>query len=102
MSRYNYMEESKVADIDGEVYYDPLSIDYSKLVLSEVPTPHKINSSDIQKFWIYMYNTYGSDAVEDLLLSINGIGYVGELEPGSTIFNIKAADLISCVKTDSE
>ncbi len=102
MTRYDYMKESQVTDIDGEVYLDPLSIDYSKLELTEVPTPNKISSADIQKFWLYMYNNYGSDSMDDILLSINGIGYIGELEPGSVIFNISQNDMERCVQSENE
>jgi hypothetical protein len=100
-TRYDYMEESNVSDIDGQVYYDPLSINYSNLSLSEVPTPQRVNASDIQKFWIYMYNNYGLESMDDILLSLNGIGYVGELEPGSVIFNISLNDMKKCVSSEN-
>lgn len=93
MNRYDFMEVSKVTDEDGMAYYDPLSVDYSKLKLSEIPTVKTITAADIEKFYLYMYNNYGEVSLDDILLLLNGIGYVGELEPGSTIFNFSKADL---------
>ena len=49
-----------------------------------------------------MYNNYGSDSMDDILLSINGIGYIGELEPGSVIFNISQNDMERCVQSENE
>lgn len=102
MTRYDFMTESKVTDADGTAYPDPLSVDYSKLKLTEVPIPKEVSASDIEKFYLYMYNNYGTDSLDDVLLLLNGIGYVGELEPGSIIFNFSMQDLKHFNRAESE
>lgn len=92
-SRYDYMDESKVADIDKEVYPDPLSITYNDIQFSQMPTSKLVTEGDINKFWLYMYKNYNMCELDDVLLNINGIPYIGTLEPGDLIFNINARDL---------
>lgn len=92
-SRYDFMEASSVKDIDDEVFPDILSEDYSKFYFTEVPTPVMVSAGTIQKFWLYMQENYGIPYYDDLLLNMNGIPYIGMLEPGSTIWNISLNDM---------
>lgn len=94
ISRYDYMDSSSVIDEDGLEFPDILSVDYSKIQFQgDLPSPSIISEGDIQKFWLYMYRNYGTTECDDLLLNINGIPYVGMLEPGSNILNISVSDI---------
>lgn len=92
-SRYDYMEESKVADIDKERFPDPLSITYNDIQFSQMPTSKIITEGDINKFWLYMHRNYNMTEMDDVLLNINGVPYIGTLEPGDIFFNVNAKDL---------
>lgn len=93
ISRYNYMNESKVTDTDGETYPDPLSVPYNNTKFTVIPTTHVVTAGDIAKFWNYMYSKYNISYLDDILLSLNGIPYIGTLEPGDRIAEIDASDL---------
>lgn len=93
-SRYDYMTASKVLDEDGEEYPDCLTADYTNTKITEIPLPNIIAQGDLEKFWLYMYRLYGVPYYDDLLLNINQIPYIGFLQPGSTLMNLKYSDLI--------
>lgn len=79
---------------DGERYPDPLSVNYSKAKFTEIPRSEKVSMGDIHKFWLHMYDNYdGLTDHDDLLLSLNGIPYIGMLEPGDVIYEITKKDL---------
>lgn|SRR5574344_968852 len=93
-SRYDFMSESSVVDDeDNDSYPDILSVDYSNYGLSEVPVLKLVSSADIQKFWTYMNKAYGISYYDDILLNMNGIGYIGMLEPGSKLVNFSLSDI---------
>lgn len=92
-SRYDYMKESSVFDIDGEPFPDPLSVAYNNISLTKLPSKKMVSSVDISKFWLFMYRNYGLQEEDDILLGLNGIPYVGMLEPGDEIFLVDAVDL---------
>lgn len=94
-SRYDYMTESNVEDIDGEKYPDIFSVNYSDFKLTKIPKPHRISSADISKFWAHMYEYYRRVDCDDILLNCNGIPYIGMLEPGSLIVDIDMNDLLN-------
>lgn len=80
------MKPSKVLDIDGQAFPDPLSIKYGDFSLSKVPTASEVNMAAIQKFWKFMFDRYGITYYDDLLLSQNGVDYLGNLEPGDVLY----------------
>lgn len=92
-SRYDFMKESEVQDIDGDLYPDVLSVDYSKVEFKELPPVVTITSADINRFWYFMYKNYGISYNDDLLLNLNGIPYVGMLEPNDKLVMISLNDL---------
>ena len=92
-SRYDYMKESSVVDIDNENYPDPLSVTYNDIQFTQMPTFQKVTEGDLNKFWLYMYKNYGMVDSDDVLLNINGIPYIGTMNPGDIIFNIPPEDL---------
>lgn len=92
-SRYDFMEDSKVCDIDGVNYPDPLSLNYSDYAITEIPTLFQTTAADISKFWTRMYHDYKITELDDVLLDMNGIGYVGMLEPGSILYRFDIKDI---------
>lgn len=101
-SRYDLMKESSVQDIDGELYPDVLSLDYSKIEFNELPPINTITSADINRFWYFMFRNYGVAELDDLLLNLNGIPYIGMLEPNDKIVMIQLNDLKRNVKNKKE
>ena len=92
-SRYDYMEESKVVDIDNENYYDPLSVSYNDVQFTKVPTQIQVKDADITKFWLFMHKNYDMEEMDDVLLNINAIPYVGSLRPGDALYLVDGKDL---------
>lgn len=92
-SRYNYMKQSNVQDTDGQNYPDPLSVTFNDVQFTEIPSAKQLSAADLAKFWLYMYNTYGVQEYDDILLTINGIPYLGMEKPGDIIFNVSLKDL---------
>lgn len=96
-SRYDYMSESNVKDTDGESYPDALSIAYNKPVFNKAPNTIRVSAADIDKFWLKMYKDYGVSYYDDLLLSFNGVPYLGCLSPGSVLFEPDLNDMIDSI-----
>lgn len=92
-SRYDFMKDSKVTDKNGLCYPDPLSINFSNYAITEVPTLFQATAADISKFWKRMYEEYGVAELDDILLYMNGIGYIGMLEPGSVLYKFDMKDI---------
>ena len=92
-SRYDYMKSSQQVDIDKEEWPDPLSVTYNDIQFSQIPTFNRLSEGDLYKFWLYMYKNYGMTEMDDVLLNINSVSYIGMLEPGSIIFNVRPEDL---------
>lgn len=92
-SRYSYFEESEIEDIDNEKWPDPNSINYDIIQLTKIAPPKLLSSADISKFSLWMEKTYGLTELDDILLNINGIPYIGTLEPGNVICLVDPDDL---------
>ena len=81
---------------DGERYPDPLSVNYAKAKFTEIPRSAQVSVGDIHKFWLHMYQNYdGLTDHDDILLNLNGVPYVGMLEPGDALYEIAKKDLES-------
>lgn len=93
-TRYDFMSESTVTDSkDNELYPDPLSVTYNDIQFSSIPPYKQVTSADISKFWYFMYKNYGIVELDDILLNINAIPYIGNLAPGDILFLITENDL---------
>lgn len=92
-NRYDFMQESRVCDEDGLPYPDILSVNYSDFAIENVPLFQKVSAGDISKFWIYMHKNYNRPDLDDVLLNMNGVPYVGMLEPGSILANFDINDI---------
>jgi len=91
-SRYDKFRDSCVLDIDGQTWPDPL-LNHNFGTLSKIPTEHTITSRDLAKFWTCMWEEYGLNEKDDLLLNINGIKYLMDLKPGDIIYKVDPNDL---------
>lgn len=98
-SRYDYYDESVSCDDDGVCWPDPLTIDYNKGELEEVPMAHKISAGELAKFWLLMYNTYGLVDCGDIVLEEGGIPYLMNLKPGDTIYLPKQNDILGFINS---
>lgn len=87
------MEESKVCDIDNENWPDPLSVSYNDVQFTKVPVQQQITDADITKFYVFMNKMYGYEEMDDILLNINAIPYIGSLRPGDAIYLVDGDDL---------
>ena len=92
-SRYDYMKESNTVDIDNEKFPDPLSTTFNDIQLTKVPPQIRVTDSDITKFWLFMNKYYGMQEMDDILLNINGIHYLGSLRPGDALYLIDSNDI---------
>lgn len=94
-SRYDFMQESQkgVDPKDGIPYPDPLSISYRNTQLTSIPPYTEIEERYIDRFWALMYDYYNLTELDDILLMLNNVPYIGTLEPGSNIYLISLNDL---------
>ncbi len=84
-SRYDYMIESGEADLNGELWPDPMSIKFTEQNFTSVPSITRVSTADIEKFWLAFYKVYGKTELDDILLTVNGLPYLGLLSAGSPI-----------------
>jgi hypothetical protein len=49
----------------------------------------------MDKWWLFFYNYYGSNNMDDVCMIINGIPYAGMLEPGSQLYMPIFNDLLN-------
>lgn len=94
-SRYDYMNESSTTDIDNEKFPDPLSTTFNDIQLTKVPPQIQVTDADITKFWLFMNKNYGMQEMDDILLNINGIHYLGSLRPGDALYLIDQNDIFN-------
>lgn len=93
LSRYTYMSPSNVRDIDNEQFPDPLSVTYNDIQFSKIPEAVNVSAPILDKFWVFMWSLYGRVDMDDVLLNINGVPYIGYLKPGDIIFKVNEDDL---------
>lgn len=108
-SRYDYMWAGNSVDTDGEVFPDPLSIDYSPVFddLKTVPEAYTLTQPDLKKLWWALYKATEQTEGDDILLNLNGIDHVGLLEPEDQIIlfptdNVRPFDFCNLVPKTTE
>lgn len=92
-SRYSLMKDSNISDIDGDTWPNPLSLNYVGAELTVIPNEHTVSRGDIARFWEYYYKRYNTTELDDILLTLNGIPYIGCLEEGDKLAEIDSADI---------
>lgn len=87
-SRYDYMRDSLVQDIDGENFPDPLTVDYQSVIdqTSQIPSSYTLTRPNLKKLWKVYYENTGLTEMDDVVYTLNGIEHVGMLEPGDQIY----------------
>jgi hypothetical protein len=102
ISRYDIMKESSVLDTDTTTFPDPLSINFNDLKLTTSPYKKRLDSRQINKPWLIVYEVYNRTDSEDMILNLNGVAFYPTLEPGDDIYIPTLADIntfISKMKT---
>lgn len=92
------MQESSMTDnFDNLTYPDPLSLNFTKIQLTELPKLRELSAPDLQRFWLFIQKFYSSDAAEgdDIILTLNNIPYLGILKPGDNIYLPALTDIYS-------
>lgn len=92
-SRYDFFADSQVTDTDGQAWPDPLSVTYNDVQLTKAPPQYNLKDADITKFWLFMNNRYGVQEMDDILLNINAIPFLGMERPGDAIYLVELSDL---------
>ena len=96
-SRYDLFAESSVCDsVDNQPYPDPLSVSFNKIQLTSLPKTATISRAGLNKFWYWYYQAYkGATEGDDIMLTLNGIPYVGAISPGDTLYLPSQTDITS-------
>lgn len=92
-SRYDFIKPSQITDTDGEQFPDPLTAPYNNVQYTQAMTYKQIGTADIAKFWVFMLNNYGIQELDDVLLSLNQIPYIGYLKPGDIVYTMDINDI---------
>lgn len=87
------MKPSRVLDTDNMPFPDPLACPYNGIQFTQAPGQDTLSSIDLSKFWLWMYKHYQKCELDDILLNINCIPYIGMLEPGDKIVKLAPKDL---------
>ena len=87
------MTSGSVVDTDGEKFPDPLTAPYNNVQFTQIPGIKQVSDADIVKFWMFMVKEYNMQELDDVLLSLNQVPYIGYLEPGDSILLIDSNDI---------
>jgi hypothetical protein len=80
-SMYDLMEESETRDsVSQELYPDIFSAPLHKFKFESAPQQHSLTQGDLQRIDILMNKTYGNPELDDIVLSINGIGFINDTD----------------------
>jgi hypothetical protein len=90
-NRYDLMDS--MTDDDGTVYPDCLSIPIEKFRYRVNGQAVRLSQVDIDRFDIFIYNTYKSLHYIDIILWLNNIGSIRELEAGVSLSLPAKSDL---------
>lgn len=86
-SRYNFMEESVVADeVSKSAYPDPLTLNYLNFKLNSTPARDVMTDTKIIYFWKEAENQYGSACWDDIVLTLNGVSHKNLLRQGDVVY----------------
>lgn len=86
-SRYDFMRDGNTVDeVLNSSYPDPLSLNYHKLALSDLPKKDKMTGTKIAYFWKETENIYGAPVYDDVVLTLNGVPHKNLLQEGDEVF----------------
>lgn len=93
ITRYSYMRESLVEDIDGEAYPDPVSLNYKAFQANDFIEAYTLGEFDLERFWLTASKKYGKAELDDIVLTLNGIPHKHFLKIGDTIHYPAKSDI---------
>ena len=95
-SRYDFMEPGQTPDeVNGSMYPDPLTLNYNRFQMTELPAKNNLTSLDIIYLWKESQDYYGKACWDDMVLTLNGIPHRNFLEPGDALYYPTESDIIS-------
>lgn len=98
ITRYNLMKDSATPDIeDGELYPDPLSLNYSGFETTQPITSIILAESDILNLNRTLASIYGTADLIDVVLSLNEVGHANLLRPGDKLYLPSLEDIMASI-----
>ena len=94
-SRYDLMRGSaNQIDTDGEVWPDPLTVDYTSFTLTQAPYSF-LPEDRLQKYpYLVTYAFYKQTQYEDIVFSINGVPHLSKVQTFPSISFPVFSDLL--------
>jgi len=94
-SRYDFMIEGSVKDeVSGNLYPDPLSLNYQDMVLpSEYHVASNLSDDDIMFLWERTSRYYGTPEWDDIVLTLNNVPHINLLNNGEDLVFPSVADI---------
>lgn len=93
-SRYDFMISGSVVDSkSGNYYPDPLSLNYLGFQMTQLPHKETVTAKGAQEPWTMSYDIYGRSALEDVVLTLNGISHSNFLKEGDILYFPREEDL---------
>jgi hypothetical protein len=99
-SRYDFMKDSQVKDIDNSIYPDVLSLNYNTFIPREPLTPHEMNDEEVTRVWKLMKDYYGVALWDDIVLTLNGVPHRNLLAERFVIFLPALQDITGSFKKE--
>jgi len=85
-NKYTTLKDSLIyKDSFGNSFPDIFSFPIESFKYTEITQKYIINSRDIYRFDLLMYNYYGDSSYDDLVLWLNNIELISEMNPGDTL-----------------
>lgn len=95
-SRYDFMIDGKTFDEEsGSFFPDPISFNYSDLVLTSIPIRDEMTLNKIRLFWKEAEAIYSKACWDDIALTLNGIAHKNFLKPGDDIYFPTEEDILN-------
>ena len=86
-SRYDYMKEGRVTDIDNSFFPDPLSLNYVAFSPQHALDAVDLSTDGVKKFWWVTHQQYGKPTfLDDVILTLNGVVHKNTLKAGQIIY----------------
>lgn len=99
-TRYDFMRQGVVQDIDRSFYPDVLSLNYNLFTATQALDPVTLDSNQIKRFWLVGQSFYGTEMLEDIPLTLNGVLHKNHLKEGDTLFFPAMDDVINSFEGD--
>jgi len=118
ITRYNLMKSSTQFDIDNEAFPDPLSLNYKKILESDIfsdpPLQTEADYSFLERPYLLIWNYYNNskDAIktiddkgqaylDDIILDLNNIPHIDSMEANDPLYIPTGSNLNTFINTYS-